>query len=179
MSSTSDLSPAKDCPPSTSDEFLLKLFMRESSEAGPLCSNHPRQFEIFRALSETDVNVKELSEFGASLRSHLDSVVQSSQGIRDIEKKALRLGTGLNGVRSSPTLAAAWKRLVDVPSDGVVDQFHEVDFCATMASWVRFMWACRPLPGKRDDAEKSGELTKDSTAWTWDSLSVEQQEKVK
>ena len=79
VSSTSDLSPANHCPPSTSDEFLLKLFMRESSEAGPLCQIHPRQFEIFRALSETGVNVKDLSEFGASLRSHLDSVVQSSR----------------------------------------------------------------------------------------------------
>ena len=79
VSSASDLSSADDCPPSTSNEFLLNFFLRESSESGPLCSNHPRPFEIFRALSETNINVKELSEFGASLRSHLDSVVQSSR----------------------------------------------------------------------------------------------------
>ena len=108
VSSASDLSSADDCPPSTSNEFLLNFFLRESSESGPLCSNHPRPFEIFRALSETNINVKELSEFGASLRSHLDSVVQSSRGIRDVEKKTLRLGTALNGVRSWPTLASVW-----------------------------------------------------------------------
>ena len=69
--------------------------------------------------------------------------------------------------------------MVDVAPGGVVAQFHEVDFFAIMASCVWFMWACRPLPGKKDDAKKSGELPKDSTAWTWDSLSVEQKEKVK
>ena len=94
VSSTSDLSPANHCPPSISNEFPLKFFMRESSEADPLFSNHPRQFEIFRALSEIDVNVKELSEFGASLRSHLDSVVQSSRGIREIEKRLYALALG-------------------------------------------------------------------------------------
>ena len=113
------------------------------SSTSSLKDYHPGQHAIFqRICSREDVDgglTGVDSDFVARLKEELDAVCKAAKGVKDVEKRAVRVGKALSLARSSRILVEALERALS--SCDFLGAAKKSDFQACVATCVTSVWS--------------------------------------